>query len=73
VLGVGHGHAPADPSAAEVFPLHDRLHDPLEIAGGDLPRIDERLRHLADHALLGGGVDVGADRVVGDEIGKLHA
>jgi len=73
MLGVGDSHAATDPRAAKVLPLHDRLDDPLEIAGADLAGIDERSGHLPDHALLGGGIEARADGFRRDEIGEFHA
>ena len=68
VLRVGHGHAAADPGAAEILAFHDRLDDALLIPGHDAIGIDEGLHHLANHAFLRAGFHLGTNGVGRDKI-----
>ena len=73
VLGVGHGHAPADAGAAQFFTLQNRFDNALELGRIDSLGVDQRLDHLADGPFLVERRHVRANRVAADKVGKLHA
>src|SRR5579872_4365523 len=73
VLGVRDGDAAADAGRAEQFALEDGADDvfdlgPLELAGGA-----QALDHLADDALLGGGLERDDDGIAHHKIRHAHA
>ena len=58
MLRMRNGHTAADPGAAEIFPLHDRPDDALELVPRDLPSLNQGRGHLADHPFFRRGLDV---------------
>src|SRR5262249_54528044 len=73
VLGVGDGHPPADAGRAEQFALEDGPDDLVRLTALEATGGPQALDHFADHALLGGGVQLGDDGVADHEIRDAHS
>src|SRR5437868_433901 len=73
VLGVWDRHTAANSSAAQLFALHNGGNDALHFAGGDRPRLGQRLDQLANDIRLLIGLNVGLDRSDVDKIGEFHS
>src|SRR5579883_1859822 len=73
MLGVRDGHATADAGGTEQLPLQDCLDDVLGLATLEIARIPQAVHHLADHPLLGAGLELGDDRLADHKIRHAHA
>jgi hypothetical protein len=69
---VGHRDAAANARAAKFLALEDRLDNALVVFLLNLARFEQRGGHRSNDGLLFFGLQVGADRLAANKIGKLH-